>query len=243
MPAPQGRIGEAAALEIAHGQAEPRAILRLAIADLFAGRIAVVSSFGADSAVLLHMAASIDRHLPVIFGDSLRHFPETLAYRDLLVERLGLTDVRVAAPTPAEIAARDPWLALAEQDPDACCAVRKVAPMERALDPFDAWISGRKRFQAATRAHLPVFEADGARIKVNPLAAWDAGRIAAYSAAHGLPAHPLVAAGYASIGCAPCTSPVAAGEDARAGRWRGLAKTECGLHRPPHAAAAASTGH
>lgn len=249
MPRPElalpstSRLARAGLLEQAHGQASPPDVLRLAIRDLFPGRIALVSSFGAESAVLLHLAAGIDRHLPVIFGDSRRHFPETLAYRDLLVERLGLTDVRVAAPTPAETALRDPFLALAEQDADACCAFRKVAPMEHALGPFDAWISGRKRSQAATRANLPVFEAEGGRIKVNPLAAWDAARIAAYAAEHDLPAHPLVAAGYASIGCAPCTSPVATGEDARAGRWRDLDKTECGLHRPAHALAAPSTGH
>jgi phosphoadenosine phosphosulfate reductase len=225
-------VAAAAELDRLHGDREPDAIIRLALADLFAGQVALVSSFGAESAVLLHLAATVDRHVPVLFVDTGRHFRETLAYRDALVDHLGLTDVRAIGPSAEEARARDPWLALAEQDPDACCGFRKVAPLAAALTPFTAWLSGRKRFQADTRGSLRVFEADGAHVKINPLAAWDAPRIAAYAAIHALPVHPLVADGYPSIGCAPCTSRVASGEDARAGRWRGTAKTECGIHRP-----------
>lgn len=235
---PPERVAAAAHLERLHGRREPVELLDLALRDLFEGRIALVTSFGAESAVLLHMAAGIDRHVPVIFVETGRHFPETLAYRDELAEHLALTDIRSIGPSAEETKARDPWLALAEQDPDACCGFRKVSPLAAALAPFAAWLSGRKRHQAATRTALPVFEADGAHIKINPLAAWDAPRIAAYAEAHALPAHPLVAAGYPSIGCAPCTSQVAPGEDARAGRWRGTAKTECGIHR-----LAVTTGH
>ncbi|MBL8570666.1 MAG: phosphoadenylyl-sulfate reductase [Phreatobacter sp.] len=230
---------EAAALERFHGGREPAALVELALSHLFAGRIALVSSFGAESAVLLHMAAEVDRHVPVIFVDTGRHFRETLGYRDALVTRLGLTDVRSVGPSADEARVRDPWLALAEQNPDACCGFRKVAPLARALEPFAAWMSGRKRFQAETRSSLDVFEAEGARIKVNPLAGWGAAEIAAYAEAHDLPPHPLVAERYASIGCAPCTSRVASDEDVRAGRWRGTAKTECGIHRP----AAATAGY
>lgn len=236
---PAGLSAEAAELERLHGGREPAALVELALGNLFPGHIALVSSFGAESAVLLHLAAAFDRHVPVIFVDTGRHFRETLGYRDALVARLGLTDVRSVGPSADEVAARDPWLGLAEQDPDACCGFRKVAPLARALEPFAAWMSGRKRFQAETRSGLKAFEAEGRQIKVNPLAGWGAAEIAAYAEAHRLPPHPLVAEGYPSIGCAPCTSRIAAGEDARAGRWRGTAKTECGIHRP----AAATAGH
>jgi phosphoadenosine phosphosulfate reductase len=210
----------------------PTEELIAAVIRVFAGRIALVSSFGADAAVLLHLVASVDRRTPVILIDTRKLFPETLAYRDRLVARLGLSDVRAVAPSPAALAAEDPDGTLWRRDPDRCCTLRKVAPLAAALDGFDAWISGRKRFQSDARAALPLFERDaGGRIKVNPLAAWSPADIAAYFTAHDLPEHPLVAFGYASIGCVPCTEPLAAGEgDARAGRWRGRAKTECGIH-------------
>lgn len=200
----------------------------------FAGRIALVSSFGADAAALLHLVAAADRHTPVILVDTQKLFPETLEYRDRLVARLGLTDVRAVAPSPEQLAAEDPDGTLWRRDPDRCCALRKVAPLTAALHGFDAWISGRKRFQGAARARLKLFETDAAgRIKVNPFASWSAEEIAAYFTTHDLPEHPLVAFGYASIGCLPCTEPVAPGEEARAGRWRGHAKTECGIHMSP----------
>ena len=208
-------------------------ILTAAVREVFPGRVAVVSSFGAESAVLLHMVAEIDRAIPVLFVDTGRHFPETLDYRDRLAERLGLTGLRSVGPSPDAVARLDADLSRATWDPDGCCAFRKVAPLQAALAGFGAWISGRKRFQSATRGDLAVFEADGEHVKVNPLAAWTAADIAAYVARHDLPPHPLVAEGYRSIGCAPCTSVVAAGEDPRTGRWRGFEKTECGIHRPP----------
>ena len=207
----------------------PAMIARLT--EAFRGRLALVSSFGAESAVLLHMAAAADPSMPVLFLDTGMLFPETLAYRDALVRRLGLRDVRSLRPDPAELAAEDPDDFLWASAPDACCALRKVRPLRRALAPFDLWISGRKRFQGASRAALPVFERDEAgRVKANPLAAWGPREIEAYRMAQDLPAHPLVALGFPSIGCLPCTSRVRPGEPARAGRWRGLDKTECGIH-------------
>lgn len=224
-------LASAAALEARHGHLAAEDVVALSALSLFPGRAALVTSFGAESAVLLKMAADVDRSLPVVFVDTRRLFPETLAYRDALVEALGLTEVRTVSPSQADEDARDPFGALFAADPDSCCAFRKVEPLERALDGFDAWINGRKRFQAGTRAGLPVFEADGGRIKVNPLATWSASDIVGYLARHDLPRHPLVARGYPSIGCAPCTKPVEEGEDQRAGRWRGQGKTECGIHR------------
>jgi phosphoadenosine phosphosulfate reductase len=231
MPTP----ADAASLEQRFGAADAPTIVRAALAQ-FKGEIAVASSFGAESAVLLHLVATIDAATPVLFVDTGRHFPETLAYRDALALQLGLTDLRNVGPSPDDVARRDRDGARAVWDPDGCCAFRKVAPLEHALAPFVAWISGRKRFQADTRATLTVFEADGPRIKVNPLATWTAADLADYARAHDLPLHPLVACGYPSIGCAPCTKP-AAPDHPRAGRWAGFDKTECGIHRPAPLAA------
>jgi phosphoadenosine phosphosulfate reductase len=205
-------------------------VLDAAINTLFRGRITLVSSFGADAPVLLHLVSRIDRATPVTFIDTGQLFDETLRFRDELAERLGLTDVRTIAPDPERLKRRDPENFLWQLDPEACCRLRKVAPLAEALGEFPAWISGRKRFQNAFRAALPVFEADGARIKVNPLADWSAGDVATYAEAHDLPQHPLVRHGFLSVGCMPCTTRVKPGEDPRAGRWRGSAKTECGIH-------------
>jgi len=205
-------------------------LLRLAIEDLFPGRIALVSSFGADAAVLLHLVAGIDKRTPVVFVDTGQHFPETLAYRDELCARLGLTNLVVAEPAPATLAVEDPERFLFASDPDRCCEIRKVLPLADALEGYEAWITGRKGFQSANRARVPLFEAEGERVKVNPLIGWSASDILAYIREAGLPPHPLVARGYPSIGCLPCTSAVRPGEDARAGRWRGRGKVECGIH-------------
>ena len=196
----------------------------------FPGRVALISSFGADAAVLLHMAASVDRAFPVLMLETGMLFPETLAYQRALAERLGLSDLRNLRPDPADLAASDPDGSLHRRDADACCALRKVRPLGRALAHFAVTISGRKRYQTGSRAALEVFEADEDRLRVNPLAGWSAQDLRDYMSVHALPLHPLVGQGYPSIGCAPCTTPVGRGEDPRAGRWRGSEKTECGIH-------------
>jgi phosphoadenosine phosphosulfate reductase len=220
----------AADLDAAHAGLPTAELIDLVVHRLFPGEIAVVSSFGAESAVLLDLVAEVSTAVPILFVDTDKLFEETLVHRDRLVERLGFTDVRTIRPDPVAVATRDPDGWLWSADPDACCALRKVAPLAGAIAPFAAWISGRKRFQASTRAAIPTFEADGARIKVNPLAAWEPSALAARALARDLPVHPLVEKGFPSIGCLPCTSRVAPGEDPRAGRWRGRAKTECGIH-------------
>lgn len=217
-------------LDTSYGALEGAELLGLLIARVFRGRIALVSSFGAESAVLLHMVAMIDRRTPVIFLNTGKLFGETLAYREELAERLGLTDVRDIRPDPVDAGRGDPDGMLWNRDADACCWFRKVLPLEHALTGFSAWITGRKRFQGGERQALPVFEIDMERVKVNPLAGWAANRLRAYMEEHGLPAHPLTAQGYASIGCAPCSAPAMASEDPRAGRWQGMAKSECGIH-------------
>ena len=220
----------ASRMETRFAQLSARALLRLAIQDLFPGKIALVSSFGADSVVLLHMVAEIDKATPVVFVDTGQHFPETLAYRDRLVEQLGLTNIVEAAPDAATLAREDPEKFLFASDPDRCCEIRKVAPLATTLDAYDAWITGRKGFQTSDRSRLPLFEAEGERVKVNPLVGWNGADLIAYIKQHDLPPHPLVAKGFPSIGCLPCTSRVQPGEDPRAGRWRGKGKQECGIH-------------
>lgn len=212
-----------------YGHLSGAALLRPMIEAEFPGRIALVSSFGTESAVLLQLAASIDRGLPVLFIDTGKHFGETLRYRDALASRLGLGDLRIVAPRPEEVAARDADGVLWHRDADACCRLRKVEPLASALSGFDAWISGRKRFQGGARAELPLIEADGEHIKINPLAPWSADDIEAAFAAYDLPHHPLEADGFLSIGCMPCTAR-ASGGDRRSGRWAGTDKTECGIH-------------
>ena len=206
-------------------------VLRHALADPDLGRVALVSSFGAESVVLLHMLSVAAPDTPVLFIDTRMLFPETLDYQRQIAERLPLTDIRVIRATEAEIAAGDPDGTLHQRDTDACCNIRKVVPLERALSGFDAWITGRKRFQGGQRVQLDFFEPEApGRLRVNPLAHWRPEDVTESMDENALPRHPLVARGYPSIGCAPCTSPVKPGEDPRSGRWRGSAKTECGIH-------------
>ncbi len=211
-------------------------MLRAVITDGLVGELAIVSSFGAESAVLLHLVAQIDPALPVLFLETGKHFPETLAYRDTLVGRLGLTGLVNLHPDPQLLAKRDETGLRWSYDPDGCCEIRKVLPLAAALSGFDATLTGRKAFQSATRANLPRFEVDTSdaqgRLKINPLIDWTAEDLANYIAEHELPPHPLVEQGYPSIGCSPCTHKVAPGEDPRSGRWKGWDKTECGIHTP-----------
>ncbi len=224
-------LEEAAGLDAAYGHLTPEKIIELSVREHFVGEIAVVSSFGADSAVLLHMIAEIDRSLPVLFLDTDKHFGETLSYRDALVSDFGLSNVKVLTPDPLALLRDDPAGILHQTDTDACCAIRKVGPLARGLEPFRAWFTGRKRFQAATRSAMPVFEAVGSRIRINPMARWTTADQAGYMRAHALRENPLVAYGYLSIGCFPCTQPVQPGDDERSGRWAGHAKVECGIHQ------------
>ena len=209
-----------------------QAMLRELFAEGTLGRVGVVSSFGTESAVLLHLVADADPSVPVIFVDTLKMFPETLEYRDTLVSRLGIENSEVVTPDAAVLAAKDESGLRWSYDPDGCCAIRKVEPLARAKQGLDAWISGRKAFQSVTRQNLPRFEVEDGRLKINPLGDWTKDDLEAYFAAHDLPRHPLEAQGYLSVGCQPCTSPVLPGEDPRAGRWRGWDKTECGIHVP-----------
>ncbi len=218
-------------------QAAPQAILKAAI-DHYGEGLALVSSFGAESAVLLHMVAQLKPDTPVLFLDTGMLFGQTLDYRQQLAQRLGLTAVRDLRPRFEDLAVGDPNADLWKTDTDACCHIRKVIPLDAALEGFGAWITGRKRFHGGDRLRLPVVEAADGKLKFNPLANWSKADLDAYAADHDLPEHPLVAFGYPSIGCWPCTSPVEEGGDIRDGRWAGSQKTECGIHtaRAPGAA-------
>ncbi len=220
---------------------EGEALLRQAIRHEFPGRIALVSSFGIEAAVLLHMVAQIDPSTPVVFLETGKLFGETLRYRDQLIRKLGLTDVRSITPDPARVQAEDPEGALWRSNPDRCCLIRKVEPLAKALDGFDAWINGRKRSHGGLRATLPSVEAADGKIKLNPLADFGPEEIVAYFTAYDLPHHPLEEDGFRSVGCMPCSDRAAAGEDARAGRWRDKAKTECGIHLPSSSSSSLST--
>jgi phosphoadenosine phosphosulfate reductase len=218
--------GLAARLDAELRDAHPLTILRAAYQH-FGDKLALVSSFGAESAVLLHLTAQVSPNIPVLFLDTGMLFGQTLDYRKNLATRFGLTDVRDLRPAFADLATQDPNSDLWRTSVDACCNIRKVLPLDRALGGFDGWITGRKRFHGGDRLSLPVVEEAEGKLKFNPLANWSKAELDAYVAEHQLPAHPLVAQGYASIGCWPCTKP---SDDGRSGRWQGQEKTECGIH-------------
>lgn len=211
-------------------KASAQTILRVAMVREWPGELTYVSSFGAESAVMLALIADVRPDLPIVFLETGMHFPQTLDYRDRLIERLGLANVRNIGPETGEVAAQDPKGALHKTDADACCALRKVRPLEPALKGFNAWITGRKRFHGGARLSLPVFEHADGRFKVNPLASWTEADVDLFFHHRNLPRHPLVSQGYPSIGCWPCTRPAEDPSDIRSGRWAGLTKSECGLH-------------
>ena len=221
---------KAAALDEMLRHAAPSEVIEAALRAVGRERLALVSSFGTESAALLKVAADVDPAIPVLFLDTGWLFEETLAYRDTLIAKLGLRDVRTITPQEEALLREDANRELWFSDPDACCRIRKVEPLQRALAPFDGWINGRKRFQGGLRAQIPMVEADGVRLKFNPFANIAPADVEAIYAEAKLPLHPLVASGFQSVGCMPCSSRAEVGEDARDGRWRGRSKTECGIH-------------
>ncbi|WP_024507694.1 phosphoadenylyl-sulfate reductase [Bradyrhizobium sp. ARR65] len=225
-----GDLPAAEELARALADASPADVIAAAVRTVGRDKLALVSSFGTESAALLKVMADVDPAIPVIFLDTGWIFEETLAYRDTLIQTLGLRDVRSIKPSAEALSREDPNGDLWFSNPDACCRIRKVEPLAQALKPFDAWLNGRKRFQGGLRAAIPVVEDDGARLKFNPFANISRADIEAIYKTANLPQHPMLAAGFLSVGCMPCTSRTEAGEDARAGRWRGRAKTECGIH-------------
>lgn len=199
--------------------------------DDFGDKLALVSSFGAESVVLVHMAACVDQAIPVIFLDTGKHFWQTGYYRSKIIDLLGLKDVRIIKPHSGDVTRLDPQGSLSGTDPDACCDIRKVRPLERALAGFEAVLSGRKRYHGEGRGQLASVSLDSwGRVKGEPLAGYDAVAIADYLKEHDLPPHPLVEQGYFSIGCADCTQRGGSADNPRAGRWAGQDKTECGIH-------------
>ena len=221
-----GAFVRAMALEAATMLEDKPADRVLAWAANVVPRFVVTSSFGAESAVLLHMVSEVAPQLPVFFLDTGFHFDETLLFRRELAAQLGLTvlDLRPDQSIAQQAAAHGPDLF--DTDPDRCCQLRKTIPLRRALASFDGWATGVRRAQTPERAGTPVVESrqhDGRwLVKVAPLATWTDGDVAEYLDRHDLPTHPLVSRGYPSIGCAPCTQPVTGGQDPRAGRWASL---------------------
>jgi phosphoadenosine phosphosulfate reductase len=230
LPPEAAIVSQAQSLDCALRAVSPAEVIAAALKTVGREHLALVSSFGTESAALLKVMADVDPAIPVVFLDTGWLFEETLAYRDTLIETLGLADVRSVKPLEETLLREDGERELWFSDPDACCRIRKVEPLARALKPFAAWINGRKRFQGGARAEIPVVEHDGAKLKFNPFANVSREEIEAIYKMAKLPKHPLLASGFLSVGCMPCSSRTAPGEDARAGRWRGQAKRECGIH-------------
>jgi phosphoadenosine phosphosulfate reductase len=226
----ESRVPDAAWLQAQYGHLDGKDLLEVMIKEVFPGRIALVSSFGSESAVLIDMVAQVDTATPILFLNTGKLFGETVRYRDTLQSRFGLTDIRTLKPDAEELKEEDKNGLLWTRNLDACCDLRKTRPLDKALEGFDAWITGRKRFQTGTRAALPLIEESEGRIKINPLANFGFEDLQRIANEKDLPRHPLVADGYLSIGCMPCTKRVAPGEDYRSGRWAGTDKTECGIH-------------
>ncbi len=213
-----------------YGDLKDLDLLDAMINDVFKGRIALVSSFGAESIVLLDMMAQVNPATPVIFLNTQKLFGETIRYRDKIVDQLGLTNIITVKPDPEQVTNEDKNGLLWTRDTDACCDLRKVRPLARALNGYDAWITGRKRFQTKERGAIPLIELDGSKTKINPLALWNQQQLDQIIEDKGLPKHPLITEGYPSIGCMPCTARVEAGQNRRGGRWSGQIKSECGIH-------------
>lgn len=232
--APESLEAKVERLNTAHRDAPAETILAAAIAE-FPGRIAMLSSFGAEAAAGLHLLSKVDASTPVLFIDTDRHFAQTLTYRHSLAAKLGLTNVRVLTPRDADEA--DPRGDLWRTDADLCCAVRRVRPLREVAGDYDALITGRKRFHGGVRMRLKPFELLDGQVRINPLANWKPGEVEAYFETHGLPHHPLVQGGYTSIGCWPCTEPASDADQVRSGRWAGADKVECGIHMPSRWAA------
>ncbi len=225
----------AAQLRGKYGHLSGGSLLEALVSNELGGQIMLSSSFGAESAVLLDLVAQVDPTIPVIFLDTRRLFGETLRYQKTLADHLGLEDVRIVRPDDGVLQRLDPEDMLFASDPDKCCEIRKVAPLDKILTKmgnlgFKAWITGRKNFQSDTRSAMPSIEADADFIKINPLSDWSSDDIKQAFLAKNLPPHPLVADGFKSLGCMPCTVRVAEGADARSGRWAGRTKSECGIH-------------
>ncbi len=221
---------ELACMRAATAGASSLQLLQFAIREAFPKGLAVISSFAAESVVLLHQVAQVDPETPVLFLNTGKLFADTLRYRDRLQEVLGLTDIRGIGPHPADRLRIDADGVLWSRDPDACCHFRKIVPLRKAIAGFAAVITGRKRFQTAQRAAMQAIEIADGRFRFNPLADWTADELQQYISEYKLPVHPLAEDGFLSIGCTPCTRRVERGEDYRAGRWAGFAKTECGIH-------------
>lgn len=221
---------EVFALNQTFADAKPQDVLSWLALYMSEYPVPLVSSFGADSVVLLHMVSRIDRDYPVLFIDTGKHFDETLFYRDQIRDQFGLANLHSILPDGGELKHADPFGAMWMADSDACCDLRKTRPLDRAMAGYAGWITGRKRFQTQERAGMELFELEDGKLKVNPLANWGPENVSAYVKANSLPGHPLIPKGFLSIGCAPCTSPVEEGQDARSGRWKGQQKTECGIH-------------
>ena len=211
-----------------HSNLDSKKLLKIMIKNIFYKKIAVTSSFGAESAVILHLVSKIDRTVPVIFLNTEKLFPETLKYLQNIKKKLHLKNIKICKPDKNYLKKHDPDGKLHKTNPNLCCHIRKILPLRKSMKNYDAWINGRKRFHGFERTKLKKIEMVNGLIKINPLADWSFNQIKNYMLNNDLPEHPLVAEGYKSIGCQPCTSK--SKDSIRDGRWADSLKSECGIH-------------
>ena len=205
-------------------------LLKIMIKKIFLKKIVVTSSFGAESIVILHLVSRIDKNIAIIFLNTGKLFPETLEYLNKVKKILNLKNIKVQKPSLKDLRINDPKGLLHKSNPELCCKLRKVVPLEHAIAPYKGWINGRKRFHGLERSNIKKIEKLNSIIKINPLADWNFKKITNYIKKYKLPEHPLVEKGYKSIGCVPCTSKIAEDDSHRSGRWKNLKKNECGIH-------------
>jgi phosphoadenosine phosphosulfate reductase len=215
----------------------PQDILRWAFEESGMERVAIASAFQREGTAIIHMATRIRPDVPILFLETGFHFAETLAFKQQLIERYGLNVVELTGEHTVDSQEATFGFRLYERDPDLCCRLNKVEPFQRALEGFDAWVTGMRRDSAWTRAKSPLvtcYEISPGQpiVRVNPIAGWAQRDVWAYLKEHDIPHNPLYDLGFASIGCAPCTRMVFSGEDERAGRWSGTGKIECGIQAP-----------
>tara|TARA_B100000029_G_scaffold79792_1_gene71301 strand:+ start:3805 stop:4503 length:699 start_codon:yes stop_codon:yes gene_type:complete len=205
-------------------------LLNVMIKKIFSKKIVLTSSFGSESIVILHMISKIDRSTPVIFINTGKLFPETLDYAKKIINLLKLNNILVLKPLNKDLKIKDPNENLYKKNPDECCKIRKVFPLEKIINNYDAWITGRKRIHGFEREFINKIEKSSTHIKINPLADWSLEKINKYIKKNNLPEHPLISKGYKSIGCFTCTNKVIYNESIRSGRWKNFKKKECGIH-------------
>ena len=208
----------------------PQNILENSINNIFKKKMVYVCSFGTESAIILHMVSEIDKSLPIILLNTNYLFKETIEYKDYLINKFKFSNFKEIYPSIKDLKINDSEGTLWKEDPDLCCNIRKVLPLQKELKKYDAWVSGRKSYHAGERTNLKFFEYINEKIVVNPLANVNRNFVDSYFKKHDIERHPLFESGYLSLGCTHCTVKTSMIDSPRSGRWNNKTKTECGIH-------------